>query len=158
MIGSQDSACPGFAPDVELYTFKVFTDDQVGSQGLPSPPSPNTPCRYRSPPPSPFFLPTSLQISFTSWFLDAFNYALVVKVHVINLSIGGPDFLDQPFVDKVGGSEGVGTAHRVLHHVNALRPALSCASVWILLTMCTASDVPHRHGVPLCTADPGDHL
>ena len=42
------------------------------------------------------------QVSYTSWFLDAFNYALVVKVHVINLSIGGPDFLDQPFVDKVG--------------------------------------------------------
>ena len=29
VIGSQDSGCPGFAPDVELYTFKVFTDDQV---------------------------------------------------------------------------------------------------------------------------------
>ena len=25
------------------------------------------------------------------------------KVDVLNLSIGGPDFLDQPFVDKVGG-------------------------------------------------------
>jgi membrane-bound transcription factor site-1 protease len=23
VIGSQDTACPGFAPDVELYTFKV---------------------------------------------------------------------------------------------------------------------------------------
>lgn len=23
VIGSQDSSCPGFAPDVELYTFKV---------------------------------------------------------------------------------------------------------------------------------------
>ena len=30
VIGSQDSACHGFAPDVEIYTFKVFTDDQVG--------------------------------------------------------------------------------------------------------------------------------
>lgn len=45
-------------------------------------------------------------MSYTSWFLDAFNYALVVKVHVINLSIGGPDFLDQPFVDKVGPRSG----------------------------------------------------
>lgn len=52
----------------QLYTFKVFTDDQV---------------------------------SFTSWFLDAFNYAMIVGVHVINLSIGGPDYLDKPFVDKV---------------------------------------------------------
>ncbi len=32
VIGSQDVQCPGFAPDVELYTFKVFTDDQVGRE------------------------------------------------------------------------------------------------------------------------------
>eukprot|EP00775_Hariotina_reticulata_P005633 gene5633-5872_t len=68
VIGSQDSTCPGFAPDVLLYTFKVFTDDQV---------------------------------SYTSWFMDAFNYAIASKLHIINLSIGGPDFLDAPFVDKV---------------------------------------------------------
>lgn len=40
-------------------------------------------------------------MSYTSWFLDAFNYAILKKVHVLNLSIGGPDFMDQPFVDKV---------------------------------------------------------
>ena len=57
-----------YPPLTQLYTFKVFTDDQV---------------------------------SYTSWFLDAFNYAMVVGVHVINLSIGGPDYLDKPFVDKV---------------------------------------------------------
>ncbi|CAH8606721.1 unnamed protein product [Heterobilharzia americana] len=44
---------------------------------------------------------TDAQISYTSWFLDAFNYAISRKLHVINLSIGGPDFLDKPFVDKV---------------------------------------------------------
>eukprot|EP00798_Chlamydomonas_sp_ICE-L_P014467 gene14467-20483_t len=65
---SQSPQCPGFAPDVELYTFKVFTDDQV---------------------------------SYTSWFLDAFNYAIMAGVKIINLSIGGPDFLDHPFVDKI---------------------------------------------------------
>lgn len=43
-----------------------------------------------------------VQVSFTSWFLDAFNYAILAKVHIINLSIGGPDFLDMPFVEKVG--------------------------------------------------------
>ncbi len=69
VIASQDTSCPGFAPDAEIHTFKVFTDDQV---------------------------------SYTSWFLDAFNYAIASKLHVINLSIGGPDFLDAPFVDKVG--------------------------------------------------------
>lgn len=44
---------------------------------------------------------TSAQMSYTTWFLDAFNYALHTKMDVINLSIGGPDFLDAPFVDKV---------------------------------------------------------
>ena len=41
------------------------------------------------------------QVSYTSWFLDAFNYALVKRIDIINLSIGGPDFLDMPFVNKV---------------------------------------------------------
>ena len=41
------------------------------------------------------------QLSFTSWFLDAFNYAIHSRVHLLNLSIGGPDFLDRPFVEKV---------------------------------------------------------
>lgn len=40
-------------------------------------------------------------MSYTSWFMDAFNYAIAVGVNVINLSIGGPDFLDEPFVDKI---------------------------------------------------------
>ena len=44
---------------------------------------------------------TNAQLSYTSWFLDAFNYAIASGVHVLNLSIGGPDYLDQPFVDKV---------------------------------------------------------
>eukprot|EP00761_Pharyngomonas_kirbyi_P011429 gb/GECH01011454.1/.p1 GENE.gb/GECH01011454.1/~~gb/GECH01011454.1/.p1 ORF type:complete len:1020 (+),score=161.33 gb/GECH01011454.1/:1-3060(+) len=41
------------------------------------------------------------QSSYTSWFLDAFNYALVSGVDVLNLSIGGPDYKDMPFVEKV---------------------------------------------------------
>jgi len=40
-------------------------------------------------------------MSYTSWFLDAFNYAIFKKVNIINLSIGGPDFMDRPFVEKV---------------------------------------------------------
>ena len=44
---------------------------------------------------------TKNQVSYTSWFLDAFNYAIMKKIHVLNLSIGGPDFKDTPFVEKV---------------------------------------------------------
>ena len=44
---------------------------------------------------------TNAQVSYTSWFLDAFNYAILKKINVLNLSIGGPDFMDTPFVDKV---------------------------------------------------------
>ena len=39
-------------------------------------------------------------MSYTSWFLDAFNYAIATEMNVVNLSIGGPDYLDQPFVEK----------------------------------------------------------
>lgn len=60
--------CLGFAPDSDIYVFRVFTNNQV---------------------------------SYTSWFLDAFNYAILKKINVLNLSIGGPDFMDHPFVDKV---------------------------------------------------------
>lgn len=44
---------------------------------------------------------TNNQVSYTSWFLDAFNYAIHKNINVLNLSIGGPDFLDHPFVEKV---------------------------------------------------------
>jgi len=44
---------------------------------------------------------TDDQVSFTSWFLDAFNYAIATKIDIVNLSIGGPDYMDVPFVEKV---------------------------------------------------------
>eukprot|EP00759_Apiculatamorpha_spiralis_P000361 PhF_6_TR10071/c0_g1_i2/m.15624/K08653/MBTPS1; membrane-bound transcription factor site-1 protease len=44
---------------------------------------------------------TDGQASFTSWFLDAFNHAMQSNLDVINFSIGGPDYMDRPFVDKV---------------------------------------------------------
>lgn len=44
---------------------------------------------------------TGAQMSYTSWFLDAFNYAMHVGVDVLNLSVGGPDFADLPFTEKV---------------------------------------------------------
>ncbi|MCO5579317.1 hypothetical protein L7F22_033172 [Adiantum nelumboides] len=68
VISSQDPQCLGFAPDAEIFAFRVFTDAQV---------------------------------SYTSWFLDAFNYAVATNMNILNLSIGGPDFLDRPFIEKV---------------------------------------------------------
>ncbi|XP_039143352.1 subtilisin-like protease SBT6.1 [Dioscorea cayenensis subsp. rotundata] len=68
VIAGEDPECLGFAPDTEIYAFRVFTDAQV---------------------------------SYTSWFLDAFNYAMATNMDVLNLSIGGPDYLDLPFVEKV---------------------------------------------------------
>ncbi|XP_078431783.1 SITE-1 protease isoform X2 [Wolffia australiana] len=68
VIAGMEAECLGFAPDTEIYAFRVFTDSQV---------------------------------SYTSWFLDAFNYAIAMKMDVLNLSIGGPDYLDLPFVEKV---------------------------------------------------------
>ncbi|KAF9615388.1 hypothetical protein IFM89_023039 [Coptis chinensis] len=68
VIAGEDAECLGFAPDTEIYAYRVFTDAQV---------------------------------SYTSWFLDAFNYAIAMEMDVLNLSIGGPDYLDLPFVEKV---------------------------------------------------------
>lgn len=68
VIAGEDAECLGFAPNTEIFAFRVFTDAQV---------------------------------SYTSWFLDAFNYAIATKMDVLNLSIGGPDYLDLPFVEKV---------------------------------------------------------
>ena len=39
--------------------------------------------------------------AYTSWFIDAFNYAIFRGIHILNLSVGGPDWLDTPFVEKV---------------------------------------------------------
>lgn len=68
VIAGEDAECLGFAPDTEIYAYRVFTDAQV---------------------------------SYTSWFLDAFNYAIATDMDVLNLSIGGPDYMDLPFVEKV---------------------------------------------------------
>ena len=43
----------------------------------------------------------SQQSSATAWFLDGFNYALRRRFDLINLSVGGPDFRDVAFADKV---------------------------------------------------------
>ena len=40
-------------------------------------------------------------ISYTSWFIAAFDAALELGIDVVNLSNGGADFLDEPFVAKV---------------------------------------------------------
>jgi len=37
VVASQDGECPGFAPDAEIHTFRVFTNDQVSSVTQASP-------------------------------------------------------------------------------------------------------------------------
>eukprot|EP01063_Lacrimia_lanifica_P032316 TRINITY_DN5509_c0_g1_i1.p1 TRINITY_DN5509_c0_g1~~TRINITY_DN5509_c0_g1_i1.p1 ORF type:complete len:1061 (+),score=378.03 TRINITY_DN5509_c0_g1_i1:75-3257(+) len=44
---------------------------------------------------------TDKQVSYTSWFLEAFNHAIDLGVDVLNLSVGGPDYMDTPFMEKV---------------------------------------------------------
>lgn len=48
-----------------------------------------------------FKLFTEKRVSYTSWFLDAFNFVLDNNIDVINLSNGSSDFLDEPFIDKI---------------------------------------------------------
>ena len=43
----------------------------------------------------------SSQGSSTAGFLEAFNFALLHELDLINLSVGGPDYMDRPFVAKV---------------------------------------------------------
>ena len=52
---------------------------------LHPPPSPLPPSPA---PPSPPQVFTDDQVSYTSWFLDAFNYAIASNLDVVNLSIG----------------------------------------------------------------------
>ena len=56
------------------------------------------------------------QVSYTSWFLDAFNYAIATGMNIVNLSIGGPDYLDQPFVEKVWPEPGPGSTDMPQSH------------------------------------------
>lgn len=108
VVAGSDAACPGFAVEADIYTFRVFTNDQVCTvcispavnlstsfpaeyDGQPNQQGAQSDCKLGP-----------LQVSFTSWFLDAFNYAIATEMDVVNLSIGGPDYLDLPFVEKVG--------------------------------------------------------
>ena len=52
---------------------------------------------------------TDAQASYTSWFIDAVNHALEVDEDVVNLSVGGPDYYDRPFVDKIRETSAAGT-------------------------------------------------
>jgi membrane-bound transcription factor site-1 protease len=41
------------------------------------------------------------QESYTAWFLEAFNRAMEMDIKVVNLSTGGIDYTDEPFVSKI---------------------------------------------------------
>jgi membrane-bound transcription factor site-1 protease len=44
---------------------------------------------------------TADRVSYTSWFLDAFNFVLENDIDIVNLSNGSSDFLDLPFIEKI---------------------------------------------------------
>lgn len=44
---------------------------------------------------------TNAMVTFTSWLLDAFNHAIWRGVDVIDFTIGSPDYLDMPFLEKL---------------------------------------------------------
>lgn len=48
--------------------------------------------------------------SFTSWFLDAFNFVLDHDIDIVNLSNGSSDYMDKPFIEKINEL----TAHGVI--------------------------------------------
>ncbi len=75
---ASSAECLGFAPEADLFIFRVFTNNRGSIL---------------------FYI--NFPVSYTSWFLDAFNYAIYKKINILNLSIGGPDFMDRPFVEKV---------------------------------------------------------
>lgn len=56
-----------------------------------------------------FKLFTGESESYTQWFLDAFDKVLELGIDVVNLSNGGNDFMDEPFITKINQltSEGV---------------------------------------------------
>jgi hypothetical protein len=93
---------------------------------------------------SPVQVFTDDQVSYTSWFLDAFNYAIACNLDVVNLSIGGPDFLDQPFVDKVRGTQGIGSGVRK-PYMGVQCVALVCLTSSVLFV--DVSSHPLQHGL-----------
>lgn len=44
---------------------------------------------------------TSERVTYTSWFIDAFNFVLQNGIDLVNLSNGSSDFLDIPFIEKI---------------------------------------------------------
>ena len=44
---------------------------------------------------------TDDEITYSSWFLDAFNYVLDNDIDIVNLSTASKDSLDTPFIDKI---------------------------------------------------------
>jgi len=115
VVCSSNPDCPGWAPGADLYTFRVFTNKQVHRAlgglvgGVPASRELRLVvvlllrvkfferCFF----PQFSFVFDGLKVSYTSWFLDAFNYAMARGIDVLNLSIGGPDHADRPFVEKV---------------------------------------------------------
>lgn len=68
VIGSQNPACPGIAPETEIYILKLFDED----------------------------------MTYSAWFIDAFNFVLDNEIDIVNLSTASKDSKDNPFIEKIG--------------------------------------------------------
>lgn len=94
-------------------------------------------------------------MSYTSWFLDAFNYAMATEMNVVNLSIGGPDYLDQPFVEKVHPSACIGPAWRPFVHLTqcSSHSCVSWRGPWCILmrssSLMAIECMPDSHELPM---------
>eukprot|EP01134_Creolimax_fragrantissima_P007351 CFRG7351T1 len=101
----RDRADYGNIVEVTDWTDELSSDDSIGhgtfTAGVVG--SINRDCPGISPDADLYILKvfSSEQKTYTSWFLDAFNHALHLNLDVLNLSIGGPDYLDYPFVEKI---------------------------------------------------------
>jgi len=87
------------------FTHENATNDELGHgtfiAGVAA--SSNPECPGIAPDAELFILKlfTSERVSYSSWFLDAFNFVLQNGIDVVNLSNGSNDFLDLPFIEKI---------------------------------------------------------
>lgn len=113
VIAGSSGECPGMAPEVGLWAFKVFTDDQESytSWFLDAFNFAIFEVRLCQ---APWGMGEGVAVELwgmgegvTVWLwaggcgTNSRPRGCLQRIHVLNLSIGGPDYLDLPFTDKI---------------------------------------------------------